>query len=154
VLWDLNQYRQVARLEGHVGRVFTARFVAVGDGQEIVTAGADGTARRWDAATGSPHQTLRGDSHFLVDATLAPGGSVIVAGGSDGFVRFWDTANGRLLWLLQAHRSYVIGVHYEGDELITRGFAGDVARWSLPSPDTIIESCRASTCASLASPRR
>jgi WD40 repeat protein len=150
VLWDLDQYRLVARLEGHAGRVFTARFVAVGDGHEILTAGADGTARLWDAATGRPRQSFRGDSHFLVDAALAPGGSLIVAGGSDGFLRFWDTSNGRLLWMLQAHRSYVTGVHYEGDDLVTRGFAGDVARWTLPQSDRIIEACRASTCASTA----
>ena len=122
--------------------------MAVGGGHEILTAGSDGTARLWDAATGRPRQSFRGDSHFLVDAVVAPGGAVLVAGGSDGFLRFWDTSNGRLLWMLQAHRSYVIGVHYEGDDLITRGFAGDVARWALPSPDKVIEACHARTCAS------
>jgi len=146
VLWDLDQHRLVAHLDGHVGRVFTARFV--GGGHEILTAGADGTARLWDAATGSPRQSFRGDSHFLVDATLAPDGSVVVAGGSDGFLRFWDRSNGRLLWKLQAHRSYVIGVHYEGNDLVTRGFAGDVARWALPPPGRVIEACQATTCAS------
>jgi hypothetical protein len=49
--------------------------------------------------------------------------------------------------MLQAHRTYIVGVHYEGDDLITRSFAGDVARWALPSPDRVIESCRAGTCA-------
>ena len=147
VLWDLDRYRLVARLEGHVGRVFTARFVEGRGGHEILTAGADGTARLWDAATGQPRQSFQGDSHFLVDAALAPDGSLIVAGGSDGFVRFWDTSTGRLLWMLQAHRSYVIGVHYEGDDLVTRGFAGDVARWVLPSSDKVIEACHTSTCA-------
>jgi len=81
---------------------------------------------------------------------MAPDGSVIVAGGSDGFLRFWDTSNGRLLWTLQAHKSYVTGVHYEGSDIVTRGFAGDVSRWTLPQPDTIIEACHASTCASAA----
>ena len=154
VLWDLNQYRQVAPLEGHVGRVFTARFVAAGGGHEILTAGADGTARLWDAATGRAGQSYRGDSHFLVDAALAPGGAIIVAGGSDGFLRFWDTSNGRLLWMMQAHSSYVVGVHYEGDELVTRGFAGDLARWVLPLASTIIESCHATGCASAGSAGR
>jgi len=40
-LWDLDQHRLVVQLDGHVGRVFTARFVAAG--REILTAGADGT---------------------------------------------------------------------------------------------------------------
>jgi len=146
MLWDLDQYRFMGRLEGHVGRVFTARFVENG---EILTTGADGTARLWSAGTGRPHRSFQGDSHFLVDAALSPDGSVVVAGGSDGFVRFWDASNGRLLWMLQAHRSYVVGVHYEGDDLVTRGFAGDVAAWSLPPSDKIIEACRASACASV-----
>lgn len=150
-LWDLDQYGLVARLEGQI-RVFTARFVMSGSGHEILTAGADGTARLWDAKTGRPHKIFRGeDSHFLVDAVLAPDGASIVAGGSDGFLRFWDTSSGRLLWRLQAHTSYVVGVHYEGDDIVTRGFAGDLARWALPSPDRVIETCHASACAPIAS---
>jgi WD40 repeat protein/serine/threonine protein kinase len=146
LLWDLDQRRLVARLDGHVGRVFTARFIAEG-GHEVLTAGSDGTVRLWDATTGSPRQVFRGDSHSLADAALAPDGSVIVAGGSDGFLRFWDTSNGRLLWTLQAHSSFVIGVHWEDSEFVTRGRAGDVARWALPSPDKVIEACHARTCA-------
>jgi WD40 repeat protein len=143
-LWDLDQYRLVTQLDGHAGRVFTARFAAAG--HEILTAGADGTARLWNAATGSPLHTFRGDSHFLADATLAPDGSVVVAGGSDGFLRFWDASTGRLLWMLQAHKSYVVGVHYEGSDIVTRGFAGDVSRWTMPPSDTIIEACHTSAC--------
>jgi WD40 repeat protein len=154
VLWDLDQYRLVARLEGHVGRAFTARFVVVGGQQEILTAGSDGTVRLWDAATGNSRKTFRADSHFLVDAVPSPDGSVIVAGGSDGFLRFWDTSDGRLLWMLKAHTSYVIGVHYDGNDIVTRGFAGDIARWTLPSPNTVIEACHASTCAPVATPEK
>ena len=49
--------------------------------------------------------------------------------------------------MLRAHASYVVGVHYEGNDLVTRGFAGDIARWTLPSPDSVIDACRASSCA-------
>jgi WD40 repeat protein/serine/threonine protein kinase len=145
LLWDLDQRRLVARLDAHIGRVFAARFVAE-SGREILTAASDGTVRLWDAATGSPHQMFRGDSHSLADAALGPDGSVVVAGGSDGILRFWDTSNGRLLWTLQAHSSFVIGVHWEGNELVTRGRAGDVARWAFPSPDRVIEACQARMC--------
>jgi WD40 repeat protein len=148
-LWDLADHRLVAELKGHVGRVFTARFVS--DGREILTAGADGTARLWDAATGRPGRTFHGDSHFLADATLAPDGSLVVAGGSDGLLRFWDVSSGRLLWMLPAHKSYVVGVHYEGNDIVTRGFAGDVSRWTLPPAGKIVEACHASACASATS---
>jgi len=143
VLWDLERYQPVGPLEGHVGRTFTARFT----GTEILTTGSDGTARTWDAATGRPREIFHDDSHFLVDATLSPNGEMIVAGGSDGVLRFWSRSSGRLLWRLRAHASYVVGVHYEGNDLVTRGFAGDIARWMLPSPDSVIDTCRASSCA-------
>ena len=148
VLWARDQRRLVTRLEGHVGRVFAARFVDQGGEQQILTAGSDGTARLWDTATGRLRQTFRGDSHSLADSALSPDGAVVVAGGSDGLLRFWDTSNGRLLWTLQAHSSYVIGVHYEGSELVTRSRAGDVARWAFPPPGPTIDACRARACAS------
>jgi WD40 repeat protein/serine/threonine protein kinase len=146
LLWNLDQRSLVSRLDRHVGRVFAARFVSKG-GHEILTAASDGTARLWDAATGSPRQIFRGDSHSLADAALAPDASVIVAGGSDGVLRFWDTSNGRLLWTLQAHSSFVIGVRWEESELVTRSRAGEVARWALPSPKEVIEACHARMCA-------
>jgi WD40 repeat protein/serine/threonine protein kinase len=144
-LWDLTQRRLVTQLDGHVGRVFSARFVA--GGHEILTAGRDGTARLWSTDTGTPVRTFRGDAHFLADATLAPDGSMVVAGGSDGLLRFWDVSSGHLLWTLQAHKSYVIGVHYEGSDIVTRSFAGDVARWTLSQPASVIDACHASNCA-------
>jgi WD40 repeat protein len=144
-LWSLAEHRLVAPLEGHAGRVFTARFVS--SGREILTAGQDGTARLWDAASGRSRRTFRGSSQFLADATLAPDGSLVVAGGSDGLLRFWDTSNGHLLWALPAHKSHVVGVHYEGNDIVTRGFAGDMSRWTLPPAGRILEMCHASACA-------
>jgi WD40 repeat protein len=133
VLWNLQDNRMVGQLEGHRGRVFSARFVR--GGASILTAGGDGTARLWDTSTGRLRQTYRGSSRFLADATLAPDGFVVVGGDADGRMRFWDSASARPLWVLQAHKSNVIGVHFEGEDIVTRGFAGDISRWTLPKPD-------------------
>jgi WD40 repeat protein len=127
VLWDLERYSAVAELKGHSGRVFSARFVRDG----ILTAGADGTARLWDAASGRLRRTFAGASRFLGDAVLSPDGSMVVAGGGDGLLRFWDATTGRQLWTLRAHRPYVVGLHFEGGDLVSRGFAGDVSRWTI-----------------------
>jgi WD40 repeat protein len=113
-------------------------------GQEILTAGGDGTARLWDGATGQLRQTFRGGSRFLADATLAPDGSMVVAGDADGLLRFWDTSNGRPLWTLQAHKSHLVGVHFEGNDIVTRGFTGEVSRWTLPKPRVVLECDRTS----------
>jgi WD40 repeat protein len=144
LLWDLEHYRVIVQLDSHIGRVFSARFFAGGD---ILTAGGDGTVRRWDATTGRLRQTYRGSSRFLADAALDPTGLVVVGGGGDGVLRFWDTSSGKLLWTLPAHKSHVIGIHFEGDDLVTRGFGGDVARWTLPKPAQVIAECDACNAA-------
>jgi WD40 repeat protein len=78
---------------------------------------------------------------LLADATLSPDGALVTAGDADGLLRFWDAASARPLWTLRAHRSLLVGIRIEGDTLVTRGFAGDVARWSLPTPAAVIEAC-------------
>ena len=117
--------------------MYSARWVA---GNQILTAGGDGTAKLWDGATGQLRQTYQGSSRFLVDATLTPAGMVI-AGGADGLLRFWDAESGRLLWMLRAHTSQIIGVHVEGDDIVTRGFSGELSRWRLPSAEQVIGAC-------------
>lgn len=137
VLWDMVRYRMLARLAAHTGRVFSARFVS--GGSAIVTAGADGTARMWNSESGELRQTYRGSPRFLGDVALTPDGAFVVAGGGDGLLRFWDAASGRQLWKLQAHRSSVIGIHVDGDDIVTRGQAGEISRWTLPRSARIIE---------------
>jgi WD40 repeat protein len=131
------RYRMLARLAAHTGRVFSARFVS--GGSAIVTAGADGTARMWNSESGELRQTYRGSPRFLGDVALTPDGAFVVAGGGDGLLRFWDAASGRQLWKLQAHRSSVIGIHVDGDDIVTRGQAGEFSRWTLPRSARIIE---------------
>jgi WD40 repeat protein len=99
MLWNLEHYQRIAQLDGHVGRVFSARFVARG---QVLTAGGDGTARLWDGATGRLLQIYRGSSRSLADATLTPDGAMVVAGGDDGLLRFWDVDDARPLWTLVA----------------------------------------------------
>jgi WD40 repeat protein/serine/threonine protein kinase len=137
LLVDLERYRVIAQLEGHIGRVFSARWVA---GHQIITAGGDGTARIWDGRTGQLRHTYEGGSRYLADATLASD-DLVVAGGADGLLRFWDKATERLLWALPAHKSQIIGIHVAGDDIVTRGFAGELARWRLPAAEQVIRAC-------------
>jgi WD40 repeat protein len=139
VLWDLEHYRIIAKLESNVGQVMSTRFAA--SDRIIITTGNDGAVRLWDGATGQPSQTYRANARFFGDATLTPDGSMVVAGDSEGQLRFWDAATGRPLWTLPAHKSHVVGVHFEGGDIVTRGFSGDVSRWALPKPEPVIEAC-------------
>jgi len=62
-------------------------------------------------------------------------------GDADGSLRFWDAASGAKLWTLPAHKSAVIGVHLEGVDSVTRGFAGEISRWRLSQSGAVIEAC-------------
>jgi WD40 repeat protein len=133
-LWDLVRHQRVSLLSGHVGDVWTARFAR----DVLLTAGADGSVRMWDSSTGELLHTYQAASRTMFDATLDPDGEFVVAGGGDGVIRFWDRQSGRMVWQLSAHRSTVAGLHFEDRELITRGFGGDISRWTLPPARSVI----------------
>ena len=75
---DVDRLRVVARLEGHTGQVFSARWISQG---RVITAGADGTARLWDAPTGELLRSYQGSPGYLADAILTPEGMVIGGAG-------------------------------------------------------------------------
>jgi WD40 repeat protein len=131
MLWDLSSDGDPISLDGHPGRTFSARFVR-GDA-EILTTGVDGMMRLRGGITGELRQTFRGGSRYLADSAMTPDGSMVVAGGADGLLRFWDVASGRLLWTMPVHRGAVIGIHFEGGDIVTHGMGGEVSRWTVPN---------------------
>jgi WD40 repeat protein len=134
-LWDVESYQRIAKLEE---AQVSARFV----GDRVLTAGMD-AVRLWDGVTGLLLQTYRGGPRTLVDAALSTDGSMVIAGDGDGLLRFWDASSGLPLWTMPAHRSYVIGIRVDGDDIVTRGFFGDISKWTLPKPEQTIEAFRA-----------
>jgi WD40 repeat protein len=132
LLWDLAHYRLIAALGDDKSVIFSARFEH--DDLEIMTASNDGVARRWNGVTGQLLQSYVGSSEYLTDAAMSPDGTLVVAAGGDGLLRFWGASSGTLLWSLRAHADIISSIHFEGADLVTRGFAGDVARWTLPAP--------------------
>jgi WD40 repeat protein len=129
VLWDVTGRRRVATLSSGKDIALAARFV---NNQRIVTASRDGTARLWDAMTGELQRAFLGSSVVLFDAAVNPGETILATAAGDGAIRFWDIASARLIWVLHAHRSFVNGLHFSGTDVISRGYDGDIARWSLP----------------------
>jgi WD40 repeat protein/tRNA A-37 threonylcarbamoyl transferase component Bud32 len=74
------------------------------DGQTVVTAGEDGSARLWDSATLAPRgEPMRHDGPVLAVA-FRPDGRALVTGSLDGTARLWDAATGRPLIAQLAHR--------------------------------------------------
>jgi WD40 repeat protein len=137
-VWDVENYRFVAQLAIHRGPVRSARFVR--HDREILLADAEGAATLWESNTGRLLKVYAG-SRFLADAILDPSEQMVIAGGGDGMLHFWDAETVRPLWTLPVHTPFVAGLHFEGNDIVTRGFRGDVARWSLPDPERVIAAC-------------
>ena len=97
------------------------------------------TVMSWDSASGQLRAAYRGGSRYLADAVLTPDGARVVAGGGDGLLRFWEAHSTKLLWTLPAHKFPLIALHFEGADIVTRGFGGDVSRWTLPGAHGIVE---------------
>jgi WD40 repeat protein len=98
-------YRPFTVLSGHKGPVFGAVFSP--DERWALTAGADGTARLFDAATGKTLAIMRGDGRALNGPAFSPDGQLAVAGGEDGTARVWQVPSGRAVAVLRGHKALV-----------------------------------------------
>ena len=73
-------------LKGHKSGVLSASFSP--DGNTIVTASDDGTAKLWDR-DGKELQTLSGHQNPVWSASFSPDGNTIVTASSDGTAKLW-----------------------------------------------------------------
>ena len=81
------------RLRGHAGAVRYAAYSP--DGNKIVTASADHTARLWDARTGRPLGPVLRHDDDVVMAEFSPDGMCVVTASEDKTARVWDATSGR-----------------------------------------------------------
>jgi WD40 repeat protein/serine/threonine protein kinase len=76
----------------HRGAVTAVAFSS--DGQKILTASADGTARLWDTAGNPIGPVLQHEGPVKV-ACFGPNGKTILTAGDDRTARLWDVATGK-----------------------------------------------------------
>lgn len=106
-------------LKGHSSGVHTAVFSP--NGQRILTASFDATARIWEAGdelsvdqTGARVLTLPVLNPYLHAAAFSPDGQRILTGSSSPTARIWDARGGRELLALTGHRGAVSAVAFSG----------------------------------------
>jgi WD40 repeat protein/serine/threonine protein kinase len=129
-LWDAATGQKGQQLHTDpAGPVFAVAFSP--DGRTILTAGANGLARRWDAATRRPlGEPLAHGSH-IATAAFSPDGQTFLTGGADNCVQRWDAATGKRLGRLLEHPSWVLTVAYspDGKTLLTGCRDGKARLW-------------------------
>mmetsp|Transcript_33861 Transcript_33861/g.79161 ORF Transcript_33861/g.79161 Transcript_33861/m.79161 type:complete len:400 (-) Transcript_33861:135-1334(-) len=111
----LRQLGEVLLLKGHIGPVNDCAVFP--DGSSVLSAGADGTARIWDASTGVQKISLSGhEGEVRCCACYQAGNDVrAVTGGQDSTVRVWDVTRGLCLHTLRNHQGPVFSCSVSTD---------------------------------------
>ncbi len=118
---------RVQILSGHTAAVTSAVFRE--DGQRILTASEDGTARLW-SADGQPFATLSGHTAAITSAVFREDGQRILTASKDGTARLWD-ADGQPLATLTGHTQQIGSAVFspDGQRILTASNDGTARLW-------------------------
>jgi WD40 repeat protein/tetratricopeptide (TPR) repeat protein len=103
---------QTAQIQ-HEGTIHSVRFSP--DGEWLVTASADGTARVWDARSGNPFAPPLRHNGRIYCAEFSPEGLRVVTASADHTARIWDARTGNPLSEPMRHNGHVYAAEFSRD---------------------------------------
>lgn len=105
------------------------------DGQRVVTASHDKTARLWAVPSGNLLAVLQGHEAHVMHAAFSPDGQHVVTASQDTFAVLWEVANGRPLAILAGHSGAVKRASFspDGQRVITASDNATVRLWEAVS---------------------
>ncbi len=118
--------------DGKPAALYAVRFSP--DGTRSITAGKDGTARIWDAATGKCLKILSHGKTEVNVGVFSPDAKLAATCSDDGFVRLWDCATSRLVHSFSPpHSDLVSFVRFtpDGGRLVSVSHDGNFAVWDV-----------------------
>ncbi len=147
LLWDIKGVTRserepsrpppTATLSRHEKSLTTVIFSP--DGTRLVTASADGTARVWDAQTGSEVRILAGHQDEVNAVAFSPAGNHIATASADGIVRLWNVANESEAIVLAGHTAGVNTLAFspDGTLLATAGADNTARLWLIATGEEV-----------------
>lgn len=129
------------QLEGHPGGTTAVAFTV--DGRWIVTAGADGTLKVWDAANGSAQRSV--DLGASKVTALDVLGQRALTGHEDGSVQLWDLALGERIGQFRRNQASVWSVAFMGEptRFLAAGHDWSVSVWDTRNPNAPVTAIEA-----------
>lgn len=135
-LLSLHDSKGVARWQArHDGEILHTVFSS--DGQQLMTASADRSARIWNAATGAPLAVLGGHESEVVQSAFAPRGDRVGTVTSRGVLKVWahtdGTWSGTPLASVTLRDDAAVAATFDSDgtQVLVRTRRGFFRRWIL-----------------------
>ena len=125
-VWDIFTGTPLVVMEGHTRGIYSAVFSP--DGQYVLSASGDRTARVWFAKSGECTQSLEGHEGRVTRALFSPDGMHIATGSYDRTMRLWRMGDTSCLATFadHEHRVYHIVFSPDGKTLASGDEAGIV----------------------------
>jgi WD40 repeat protein/serine/threonine protein kinase len=111
--WQLQAHLELKTLRGHTASVMCVAYSP--DGQRVLTASEDHTAKVWDANSAKELITLTGHRGAVISAAFSPDGERIVTGSEDHTAKVWDSRSGKEILTLWGHQRSVVRVAFSPD---------------------------------------
>src|SRR5262249_30040511 len=112
-LWDVVTGKELLKLEGHTGGVYSLAFLP--GGRKAVSGGGEGTIRIWDLATGKELKRFEGHEGPVYGLDVSRDGKLLLTGGEDRTMRLWDLETGRENRRFEGHAGKVRAVAFSAD---------------------------------------
>ncbi len=94
VLCNAKTWQENCRIEIERGKGFFNSAEFSPDGEVVLTASSDGTARTWNAKTGRQAHVFTGHTSYVRHAAFGADGQTMITASHDGTVRLWDANTG------------------------------------------------------------
>lgn len=135
-LWNINsssQSKPILSFKAHSDTINSIQFNPA-NGNQILTASWDGTARIWDLTTRKNIKTYKHDVGGIKCAVFSPDGRFVLTGGSDCTARLWRTATGAKALAYHGHDQPVSCVAFtpDGRKALTGSWDRTVRLWPVP----------------------
>ena len=121
--------KTVKELKGHSGRIHALAF-SPKDGNLIVSASTDKTAKLWDVNQGKSVRDFTGHGDTVLSVSVSRDGSKLVTGSADKSARVWNVGDGKMLATLIGHAGLVSSVYLSDDaSRVATGSADQTVRF-------------------------